>query len=342
MKRRAHLVGSVGLKNCDDVFATVSKTLGQCCSRIPDGETGERSYWIRWQRSTFASHPAFAAILTTRSLPGYQDNVERTFFGLENGINPGTVELGELGYGREAIASYKSFSQLVAKGAIPASTRFQVSIPTPVALLCGFIVPEQRRTLEPVIERAIDCDIEKLQKSIPLEKLSIQWDVCHEVLGAAGGPLLPYDQPIESSVARIARLCGKVNAGVELGIHLCYGDPGHKHIVEPANLEISVLFANGICRSSPRPVDFVHMPVPRDRTDDAYYAPLKKLVLPAGTRLILGLVHYTDGVEGSRKRMAAAEQYVKDFDVATECGLGRREASTIPELLRIHRELCVN
>jgi hypothetical protein len=340
VKRRAHLIGSIGLKDRDEVFTTISEILGQCCLRIPDGETGERGYWIRWQRGTFASHPSFSAILTTRSLPGFKDNVARTFFGLKNGINPDTVELGELGYANEAIESYKSFSQLVAKGVIPVSTRFQVSIPTPVALLCGFIVPEERTTLEPAVERAIVRDLEKLQKSIPGKSLSIQWDVCHEVVGAAGGLSLPYDQPIEGSVARIARLCGKVDAGAELGIHLCYGDPGHKHIVEPVDLEISVAFANGICRSSPRPVDFVHMPVPRDRTDDAYYAPLKKLALNAGTRLILGVVHYTDGVEGSRKRIAAAERYVKEFDVATECGFGRRDASTIPELLRIHRELC--
>jgi hypothetical protein len=340
MKRRAHLVGSIGLRDRDEVFTTVSKILGQCCPRIPDGETGERGYWIRWQRRSFASHPSFQAVLTTRSLPGYKDSVERTFFGLKHEVDPDTVELDELGYANEAIESYRSFSRLVAQGTMPDSIRFQVAIPTPMALLCGFIVAEERTRVEPAVERAIDRDLEKLQKSIPGKSLSIQWDVCHEVVGAAGGLALPYDRPIEGSVARIARLCGKVDAGVQLGIHLCYGDPGHKHIVEPADLEISVAFANGICGSSPRHVDFVHMPVPRGRTDDAYYAPLKKLALSAGTRLILGVVHYTDGVAGSRKRIAAAERHVQDFDVATECGFGRRDASTIPELLRIHRELC--
>jgi hypothetical protein len=131
-----------------------------------------------------------------------------------------------------------------------------------------------------------------------------------------------------------------VVSGVELGIHLCYGDPGHKHIVEPKDLQVSVAFANGICRGCPRQIDFVHLPVPRDRADDAYFAPLKNLDLPAKARLILGLVHYTDGIAGSRKRMASAQSYVTDFDVATECGFGRRDPATIPELLRIHKELC--
>jgi hypothetical protein len=82
------------------------------------------------------------------------------------------------------------------------------------------------------------------------------------------------------------------------------------------------------------------MPVPRNRTDEAYFAPLERLDLPTSTRLVLGLVHHTDGVEGSRKRIMVAERYAKDFDVATECGFGRRDPAGIPDLLRIHSELC--
>jgi len=82
------------------------------------------------------------------------------------------------------------------------------------------------------------------------------------------------------------------------------------------------------------------MPVPRNRSDDAYFAPLQDLVLPADTRLILGLVHHTDGVEGGRTRIAVAEKFVPDFDIATECGFGRRDPATIPELLQIHKDLC--
>ena len=40
------------------------------------------------------------------------------------------------------------------------------------------------------------------------------------------------------------------------------------------------------------------MPVPRDRSDDAYFAPLTRLKLKPGTQLCLGLVHYTDGDRG--------------------------------------------
>jgi hypothetical protein len=37
--------------------------------------------------------------------------------------------------------------------------------------------------------------------------------------------------------------------------------------------------------------------------------------------------------------MAAAVRHAADFSVATECGFGRRDPNTIPELLRIHAEI---
>jgi hypothetical protein len=54
--------------------------------------------------------------------------------------------------------------------------------------------------------------------------------------------------------------------------------------------------------------------------------------------LLQGLVHHTDGVEGTRKRMETASRYVSDYGIATECGWGRRPKETLPELLRIHAE----
>src|SRR5262249_52925950 len=85
-------------------------------------------------------------------------------------------------------------------------------------------------------------------------------------------------------------------------------------------------------------VSYVHMPVPRERADMGYVAPLEKLRLPGTTRLYLGLVHYTDGVEGTHKRIETASSTYADFGIATECGMGRRVGQDIPALLRIDRE----
>ena len=60
------------------------------------------------------------------------------------------------------------------------------------------------------------------------------------------------------------------------------------------------------------------------------------LALHRETELYLGLVHHTDGVEGTKARIAAAQNVVSHFGVATECGTGRRPAGTMTELLRVH------
>jgi hypothetical protein len=121
--------------------------------------------------------------------------------------------------------------------------------------------------------------------------------------------------------------------------HFCYGDAGHRHVVEPTDMGDMVDYANRLAAQLDRPIAQIHMPVPRDRADDAYFKPLARLKRDPATRLCLGLLHYTDGVAGTRRRIATAERYVQDFSVGTECGFGRRDPSTIPELLRIHAEI---
>ena len=340
MARRAHFVGSLGLEDAETAMSSVATILGDCCSRIPDGETGERGYWVRWQVATFENCDSLELEVVRETFEGYKDNLKRPFYVIKAGIDPATIDLGELGYGDEAIASYATFKELKASGEISADVRFQVSIPTPMALLLSFVSPKSQLALEPAVIQAFKRDLNKIQTTIPLDELAIQFDVCLEVLGYEGAMELPFDDVINESVKRVGELGGEIGRAAEFGIHLCYGDPGHQHVVEPKDLDTSVKFANGIVDATSRAVNFMHMPVPKDRNDEAYFAPLKDLSMPAETRLILGLVHHTDGVEGGKARIATAEKFVQDFDIATECGFGRRDPGTISALLQIHRELC--
>ena len=92
--------------------------------------------------------------------------------------------------------------------------------------------------------------------------------------------------------------------------------------------------ANAGVAAAGRPIDFVHMPVPRDRSDDAYFAPLGDLAI-GDTKLFIGLVHHTDGLEGTLRRLETAKKYASGFGLSTECGWGRRQPDTIPELMQI-------
>ena len=57
-----------------------------------------------------------------------------------------------------------------------------------------------------------------------------------------------------------------------MGCHLCYGDFQHQHFVEPSDLSVVVRMANAARKEVPRPIDYCHMPVPRNRDDEAYFA----------------------------------------------------------------------
>jgi hypothetical protein len=48
--------------------------------------------------------------------------------------------------------------------------------------------------------------------------------------------------------------------------------------------------ANRLCPDTRRTIELIHMPVPRDRSDDAYFAPLARLRLKPETELCLGLL----------------------------------------------------
>jgi hypothetical protein len=84
-----------------------------------------------------------------------------------------------------------------------------------------------------------------------------------------------------------------------------------------------VEMANLIARAVPRTITWMHMPVPIDRTDGAFYQPLRDLQLAPETELYLGLVHAQDGVEGTLRRIEVARKYVPKFGIASECGISR-------------------
>ena len=126
---------------------------------------------------------------------------------------------------------------------------------------------------------------------------------------------------------------------MELGFHLCYGAAQLKHFEEPADAGKLLQLANALTHSLDRPLNWIHMPVPRGRDAETYLEPLGDLRLRPETQLFLGLVHLTDGAEGARRRIQAARRFVQDFGVATECGWGRRAPQTIPALIELHREV---
>src|SRR5580698_4045360 len=335
-----HLVGSIGLDTVEDVFRTVGKELGPHLKRVPDGEVGGRKLWISWQ------YPLLRASTFLRPDPSGKVRPTNRFalLTLAEGVAPAEVHFGELGYAREARASYLDFVAARDRGELPKHVRFQVCLPTPFAVVSSVMMPDAMPAVEAAYEKAMIAEVAALCRHIPHRDLCIQWDVCNEMVVWDGQKTdaVPYaEEPHEAIVARLRRLSAAVPDDVELGLHLCYGDFGAKHFVEPKDAAAMVDFANALSRGISHKLAYIHMPVPIERGDEAFYRPFADLKLPNGTALFLGVVHAKDGVAGTKARIAAARRYAPEFGIATECGMARaRSEQTVRELLKIHAACC--
>jgi hypothetical protein len=355
--REVLLVGSVGLKDSEEVFRAVGPLLGRRMRRIPDGETGLRTSWVARLRFVLENNAAFEDDPREVAAGGritHPTEGRRTWKGsaivqrgapppprlrLRACVKPEDIRLGDLGYPRAAIDSYRTLCRLRDEGVVPRHLRFQVALPTVAAFMNAHVVYEHHAIVEPIYRERLFSELDEILAAIPHRDLAIQWDVSTE-MGQWEGVRHAYFPDAKAGVIeRLASHCARVPRDVELGVHLCYGSYGGRHWKEPESTANMVEVHNRLAAMLERPIDYLHMPVPVERGDDAYFKPLDGLRLDPGARLFLGLVHDTDGVEGTRKRIAAAAKHAGDFGIGTECGFGRRPPETIPNLLRIHAEL---
>jgi hypothetical protein len=333
---KVHLVGSIGLDSVEEVLRTAGDTLGRRLRRVPDGEPGGRRLWISWQYPLLRSLPFLKADTS-------QPNQTSGFLPLQlaEDVVPAGIRFPELGYAREARASYQDFLAARSQGHLAPGARFQVSLPTPFAVVNPFFVAKDVLTVEPAYEKAMLGEVAAVCRAIPHQDLCIQWDVCIEMVMWDGRWAFirnPFADMRGEIMTRLKRLAAAVPDDVELGFHLCYGDWEARHFIEPEDAGKLVEFANVLAGAVTRPINWLHMPVPIDRSDDAYFQPLRNLHLSPGTELFLGLVH-SDGTEATKKRIGAAAKFVSDFGIATECGMARcRTPELVRTLLSIHAE----
>ena len=166
----AHLVGSLPYPDADTTFREITRRLGGHLKRIPDGETGERARWIFWQRAKVAEHPAMeiAADEDMARIHQWDGKLIREWelFRFRPDVDPAAVEF-DPGYAPEAIASYARFAALREAGTLPEGVRFQVCLPTPMAVGYWFVSPAARPDFFAAYERAFKADLAKICAAIP-------------------------------------------------------------------------------------------------------------------------------------------------------------------------------
>jgi hypothetical protein len=335
---RLLFVGSIPLPSSEAVFRRLSDEVGPFLRRMPDGETGERTLWIRFQQKMLAEHPAIEVDSSQPPRPVKQSDgtVLRhiKLLRLKPDVDPDQVQF-DTGYDRAALASYRIFRKLRDEGAIPRHIRFQVALPTPMATGLMYVSPVGRDRYLRAYERALLKSLENILKVVTHSDVSIQFDVCQEVLlfeNYFPSRESDYQTPV---FEQFRRLSAAVPKDVELGFHLCYGSPGDQPLLLLKDASVLVELMNGISKLVERPVEFLHIPVPKG-ANTAFFAPLANWNGSPETHLYLGLLQFNDDA-GNRSRIAAARPIVRHFGVGAECGFGRTDPSRVPGILTGHR-----
>jgi methionine synthase II (cobalamin-independent) len=351
-----HFIGSVPCDSTEETLTLLSKTLPHHIRRLPDGEPATRQNFIYFQHYLFKPYPQ---LLNARYNPDATTSGASFDDATLKEVHDHLSKL-ETGYDSAAIESYAVFKKLRAEGVVPQGVKFQVCIPTPLNAILSSIAAKYRTLVEPYYAAALLRALQNIQSQIPHGDLAIQIDCAHEfglleqIWKLPGedrfAPWWTTELPNEDElfipvVDRIVAFAGQghVAKDVELGFHFCYGDIGHKHFVEPKDTGLMVKLARAVfsrLAEQGRVVTFFHAPVPRERDDEAYFAPLRELIpllREGGTELYLGLVREGDE-EGTNRRIETARKVVGEevsWGVASECGLGRTPRDQVASILAI-------
>jgi hypothetical protein len=353
------LVGSVARPedgwSVEDVFRNCAKAIGTQVTMLPDGEIGDRYFWINYVAlRTYAEHPDMVT-LSRHTVDNWKPNAyeDHWLFTIKPGVKK--IDFPKIGYAGEAKKSYAIFKRLRDQGVIPKGVRFMVAIPLIESATRPFIdTAEHFEMLWNGYGNAIAREVKDIVDSIPHQDLAIQWDICVEVAAVEGlegftnqMSYLNVD-PMRRYCDALAWLCKDIAPDVWLGLHICYGSLTHKsgessdvgHFCEIKDLNVSVDMANQGARATGRSVEFLQMSVQLSNGfKDSYYEPLKRLDVP-GAHTYLGVIHLHDGIEGALKRAAIARKYLPVFGISTQCGWGRRPLDQkIEDLLKLHSDI---
>jgi hypothetical protein len=295
------------LGTVDAVVNTTVQILGDRTRRLTNGEVGISRDWIIGHHRIFARNPDFEEYVHVENADPRTPAQRRRRFRLKRDAKtPSPASLGPTGYVEDAQVAYALIARLKAAGKVDEATRLLVAIPTPYAVLNFAVDKRDFPAMRPVYERYLLDEVAKIAALLPRHELAIQWDVAHEFEYLATSSAVFNAMTREEMVATLIRLGRGVPADVELGYHCCYGNLNLKHFVEPIDMSAMVDVMNAVSAGLGRPVAFIHMPVPIERVDDAYFAPLRELKRGPETELYLGLAHDRDGVPGTLQRAAAA------------------------------------
>lgn len=356
--RSVHLVGSLPFADEETAMRTALEILDGRLRSLPDGEIGERSAtsprgsrsdWVRGaqQRAIESGGMEVRAggETMTPGAPVDPDQPDPYAQLGELDVRP-TVPPWELAqrldfaYLEWFDKSYPVFRRLREELGTDGLV-FQLGVATPIALATGTIGPKRMMPYLGAFTARLAYEVNEAVAHAG-DDVVVQLEVPIEV-----GMYQQLPRPLKRlPLLTLRRLVSKFDPRTRVGVHVCLGDFHHTALIKLDVAGLLVPFVNDLLALWPRDrrLEFVHLPLAEGkvppRVGDPRFAQLAQLRLPLGTRPIMGFVHEGLSLDEHRAILADLEAMAgHPLDVASSCGLGRRDETTARQLLELSAAL---
>ncbi|WIX77808.1 hypothetical protein QRX50_41480 [Amycolatopsis carbonis] len=319
MDRRLHFVGTLPqFADADEAFRWQRGELAGQLRRISGGETGKRLQWFVPVVKELKRSGA-VRVVKDGDWTGYDDTDRLAARRLEPGQIP-------LHIADDALAEF----ELLRASGNPATAGEPLQVGAPGYLDMALfifgplgVVKHARAFL-----RAAQAQISRVQAAEG-DRVVFQLELPLALIAVTAAP-----PPLRRLVAElmaflVPRQAARAPEGTRFGVHLCFGDLGHRALRQPRSAAPMVALANAVVRRWPvgRPLDFVHLPMSGGDEPPpaaAFYAPLRRL-RPGSAVVVAGIAHERQDERAQLTVRDHVETALgRPVDLATSCGLGRR------------------
>jgi hypothetical protein len=352
-QRKALLVGSLPFDDESEAMSIALSKLGPLLLSLPDGEIGQRtaahpkgdrSAWVQTIADRCESDTDNWTVTrpSRRNTDGFHADYDA---GPRLKPKHGSKELAshlDLGWSTFARQSYPLFKQKV-KDAGREDLRFQVGLPTAMGMTFGLMSPPNALRYASAFSKRMAHEANEI---LDFTDGDVQFQ-----LEVPGELAMAYKVPkfaVGLALRTVHGLVKQIRPEAPFGLHLCFGDLNNEALINAPSLEKMVHFTNQLIVGWPssHELNYVHVPLAEakepPRIDASWYAPLATMNIPPGARFVAGFVHDKRSMEEHRQILGIIDALRPvPVDIASSCGLGRRDRATAETLLDTTRQLAM-
>ncbi|NKJ39522.1 hypothetical protein [Rhizobium sp. SG570] len=247
------------------------------------------------------------------------------------------------GLSHHARASLEALNALKEAVALPAGVRASLSI-LAAFQISRFAKPGDR--VQPDADAAYAAwlmnEIKRVVTDIPSSAtdLAVQIKLPFADLAEAAESDAADSALADALLDSVTNIIDAVPETIPVAVHMnCRDGAGFK--IQPMHFTDMAELSNRLQERCVRRIDLVHIPVPLVVSDESFFAPLRRLALRSESKLCLGLIHLSDGVEGAMRRIALARTGFPEFALAARSGFAAREPAVIADFLKLHADVAL-